>query len=387
MDYRDHLNVLNDGVTPPKDSAMAHELRPNFQPFDWLHSTFECSALDMTHSASDIQKAFDFDNIITTNDRPQSLLDPHSMVNNIHYPRLLSPRVRHAPYIIPRRHRLSLSPVLPPALEALRPPAPAAPPPAPAALPPAPAAPPPAPAVPARAAPSVSLITFGMADLNKVKAAALFQVKCGIFNSSFLPEDDSIIKQMATDCLNAQVCHSVELSAWAKTTPGEEEVTKLCSALVTFRKSMQGLTRSAVLWCYDIHQLLDTEKKVAIKGFIDKLLQNEAFLRGVIKASNFVNRQDVEVPFWIIGMRYHIRQLLCHDRRYKQFIGNNRNIQPLYTFTGVLFKWALSEMSSGTFKDLDFKIADAIEDHKHMVKLFETLTKEQIDALTAGVLD
>ncbi|KAG1849400.1 hypothetical protein F4604DRAFT_1934899 [Suillus subluteus] len=304
MDYHDHLNVLNDGVTPPKDSAMAHELRPNFQPFDWLHSTFECSALDMTHSASDIQKAFDFDNIITTNDRPQSLLDPHSMVNNIHYPRLLSPRVRHAPYIIPRRHCLSLSPVLPPALEALRPPAPAAPPPAPAALPPAPAAPPPAPAVPTRAAPSVSLITFGMADLNKVKAAALFQVKCGIFDSSFLPEDDSIIKQMATDCLNAQV-----------------------------------------------------------------------------------NGQDVEVPFGIIGMRYHIRQLLCHDRRYKQFIGNNRNIQPLYTFTGVLFKWALSEMSSGTFKDLDFKIADAIEDHKHMVKLFETLTKEQIDALTAGVLD
>jgi hypothetical protein len=78
------------------------------------------------------------------------------------------------------------------------------------------------------------LIVFGIGDLNRVKAAALHQVKCGIFNSSFLPKDDSIIKQLATDCLTAQVHHNgksiwavvgrtslieyhhtVELSAWA----------------------------------------------------------------------------------------------------------------------------------------------------------------------------
>jgi hypothetical protein len=50
-----------------------------------------------------------------------------------------------------------------------------------------------------------------------------------------------------------------------------------------------------------------------------------------------------------------------------------------------LFKWALTELSSGAFKDLDFKIVDAITDHDNMVKLFKTLTTKQRDALTASV--
>jgi hypothetical protein len=84
-------------------------------------------------------------------------------------------------------------------------------------------------------------------------------------------------------------------------------------------------------------------------------------------------------------MWYYLRQLLFHDRQYRHFIGNERNLQPLYTYTSVLFKWALTELSSGAFKDLDFKIIDAITDHDNMVKLFKTLTTKQRDALTASV--
>ncbi|KAG2124320.1 hypothetical protein BD769DRAFT_1388856 [Suillus cothurnatus] len=345
----------------PQEDHMMHE-HPN-QSFDWTHSIFECSA-------SDIEKAFDFDNL-TTSERV-----PYSKINDIQYSRLLSPRVRHAPYTVPQRHRpfphqvaeqsegrsqsaahcdLSPSPVLdvpPPAL--------------------APAAPAPVPA---------QVVGFGLADLSKVKAAALFQMKRSVFSTSFLPKDDSVTKTMATNCLNAQVCHSAELAAWATTKAGQDEITKMCNTLIMIRKNMQFLTRSAVLWGYGLHQLLDTEEKEAIKEFVDNLLKNDAFLRGVIK----VNGKDVDIPFGNLAMWYYLRQLLFHDRQYRHFIGNERNLQPLYTYTSVLFKWVLTELSSGAFKDLDFKIIDAIMDHDNMVKLFKTLTTKQRDALTASV--
>lgn len=85
--------------------------------------------------------------------------------------------------------------------------------------PPAPAAPSPMPSpvalvpspVPSTApvpAQTTSSILFDLGDiLSKSKVAALFQLKCDIFDSSFLPKDD-VIKEMATKCLNAAVCHS-----------------------------------------------------------------------------------------------------------------------------------------------------------------------------------
>ncbi|KAG2336115.1 hypothetical protein BDR05DRAFT_953583 [Suillus weaverae] len=224
---------------------------------------------------------------------------------------------------------------------------------------------------------------FSIGDLNRVKAVVLHQVKCGIFNTSFLPKDDLVIKQLATDCLTAQVHHNTELSAWATTTHGAEEITKMCSTLITIRKNMQFLTWSAVLWGYTIHQLLRTETKAAVKIFVGNLIKKDAFLRGVIN----VNGVDVEVPFANVGMQFHIWQLLCYDRRYRQFISENQNVQPLYTFTSVLFKWALSELATGAFKEIDFKIADAFNKHEKMVTLFKTLMKEQIKVLTADVLD
>lgn len=387
-----------------------HVERPN-QTFDWSHSTFE-------NSDSDIQKAFDFGNPVTISDGVE-----HSMIDNVHYTSLFSPRVRHTPYTIPRRHRPSphkatqqgegtsrgmapcdLSPGF--VLNA-PPPAPAAPSPAPAPVPSLVPSPVPSPApstapVPAQTTSSVpaqttslvpaqttslvpaqttSSVFFGLGDLNKSKVKALFQLKCEIFDSSFLPNDD-VIKQMAIKCLNDAVCHSDELLAWSKTADGSNEITRMCSALVTIRKNIQALTRSAVLWGYNLHQLLHTEKEV-VKFFIGDLLDDETFLRGVIN----VNGKDVNIPFGSRAMRHYIRQLLYHDRQYKHFIENKRNIQPLYTYTSVLFKWALTEMSSGVFRELDFKIAEAIKDHDTMVKLFKTLTREQLDALTANILD
>ncbi|KAG1893122.1 uncharacterized protein F5891DRAFT_986188 [Suillus fuscotomentosus] len=159
----------------------------------------------------------------------------------------------------------------------------------------------------------------------------------------------------------SQLKQRYELLAWSKTADGSNEITRMCSALVTIRKNIQALTRSAVLWGYNLHQLLHTEKEV--------------------------NGKDVNIPFGSRAMQHYIHQLLYHDRQYKHFIENKRNIQPLYTYTSVLFKWALTEMSSGVFRELDFKIAEAIKDHDTMVKLFKTLTREQLDALTANILD
>jgi hypothetical protein len=165
-------------------------------------------------------------------------------------------------------------------------------------LAPAPAAPAPVPA---------QVVVFGLAGLSKVKAAALFQMKHSIFSTSFLLKDDLVTKTMATNCLNAQVCHSgkptwvvgclllieyslliAELAAWATTKVGQDEITKMCNTLITIRKNMQFLMCSTILWGHSLHQLLNTEEQEVIKEFFDNLLKNDACLRGVIKVSYFV---------------------------------------------------------------------------------------------------
>jgi hypothetical protein len=69
-----------------------------------------------------------------------------------------------------------------------------------------------------------------------------------------------------------------ELTAWATTKAGQDEITKMCDALIMIRKNMQFLTCSTVLWGHGLYQLLDTEEKEAIKEFVDNLLKNDAFL-------------------------------------------------------------------------------------------------------------
>ncbi|KAG2059877.1 hypothetical protein BDR06DRAFT_1062641 [Suillus hirtellus] len=98
-----------------------------------------------------------------------------------------------------------------------------------------------------------------------------------------------------------------------------------------------------------------------------------------------VNGGNIDIPFANIALLYFIWQLLFHDRQYKQFIGEKQNLQPLFTYTSVLFKWALIEMSTEVFQDIDFKLNKATMEHTTMEDLFKTLTHEQIIVLTTSV--
>ncbi|KAG1739752.1 hypothetical protein EDB19DRAFT_1908769 [Suillus lakei] len=363
-------------VTPSKDMVIVDE-RPD-QPFDWVqHNTF------------------DFDNPVIEGGLP---LGSQSMIDEAYYSCLFSPQVHHAPYTISQRHHHgdlfshtveqgSFVDVVPPAL-GVPPPAPVTPPTTPSPVP----SPVPSPMAAAQTAP---LIIFGLANLSNVKAEALLQMKCSIFDSSFLPSDNSDVERMAKACITAQVSHSTELTAWANTKAGEQEVAKLCTALTTLQKNVKFLTCSVMLWGYDLHQLMHTESKHAMKKFVESLVTNNSFLRGVITACHFflflindcscyflqVSRENVDIPFGNVAVLYYIRQLLFHNRQYKQFIDMKQNLQPLFTYTSVLFKWALTEMSSGVFKDLDVKLTEATMEHTVM----ETLLEEQHCALTASV--
>lgn len=215
------------------DHGLPHQPPPSQptsqDPFDWMHN------------------AFDFDNPVIEGGPPisQSTVDLQA-----YYSHLSSPRVRLAPYITSqRRHRRDRplshptaveqgeegpsqgvafngpSPVLrgvpPPTLVTASPAPFPAPPPAPSPLPPpaqflAISAPSPAPAASTQTVPAVPSIFFGLSDLDEVKAQALFQMKCSILNSSFLPKDSSDVARMAKVCINAQVSHSRRSldSAW-----------------------------------------------------------------------------------------------------------------------------------------------------------------------------
>ncbi|KAG1724457.1 uncharacterized protein EDB91DRAFT_1087468 [Suillus paluster] len=308
-------------MTPSEDMVIMHE-HPD-QPFDWVrHNTF------------------DFDNPVIEGGPP--LLGSQSMLNEAYYSQLSSPRHHHCDifsHAVEQGEGSSQSAAFdnPPPVPGVLPPAPVTPSPAP---PPVPSpVPPPAPSPVLSSAPAaqpVPSIMFGLADLGDVKAKALLQMKRSIFDSSFLPSDNLDVERMARACITAQVSHSIELTAWATTKAGKKEIVKLCTALTTLRKNIQFLTRSAMLWGYGLHQLMHMESKQEVKKFVKSLIQDDFFLRGVINAP-------------------------------------------------VLFKWALTEMSSGEFKDLDFKLTKATMEHVAMETLFNTLSDEQRCALTANV--
>jgi len=145
-------------------------------------------------------------------------------------------------------------------------------------------------------------VVFGVADLSKVKSAALFQMKCTIFINSFFL-DVATVGKMARKCMDAKVshdgkllkltirdCHWLswcvdDLVAWSKTSDSELEVSKLCKALGTIKKNIQFLSHSAVLWGYDPHYLLMEKPKKEVKEFVCRLIKNNIFLFGVIDAS------------------------------------------------------------------------------------------------------
>ncbi|KAG2348644.1 hypothetical protein BDR05DRAFT_996016 [Suillus weaverae] len=126
---------------------------------------------------------------------------------------------------------------------------------------------------PMAAVQTMPLIVFGLADLSDVNAEALLQMKFKIFNSSFLPSDNSDVEEMAKACMTAQVSHSAELTTWSKTKAGKKEIAKLCTTLTTLRKNIQFLACSAVLWGYDIHLLMHTEGKHIVKKFVKSLIK------------------------------------------------------------------------------------------------------------------
>ncbi|KAG1734379.1 uncharacterized protein EDB91DRAFT_1250892 [Suillus paluster] len=356
-------------MTPSEDMVIMHE-HPD-QPFDWVrHNTF------------------DFDNPVIEGGPP--LLGSQSMLNEAYYSQLSSPQVHHAPYTISqwRHHRDIFSHAVEQGEGSSQsaafdnpPPVPGVPPPT--LVTPSPTPPPvPSPVLSSvPAAQPVPSIMFGLADLGDVKAKALLQMKRSIFDSSFLPSDNSDVERMARACITAQVSHSIELTAWATMKAGKKEIVKLCTALTTLRKNIQFLTRSAMLWGYGLHWLMHMESKQEVKKFVKSLIQDDFFLRGVINPHHLfsflvddrscyfiqVNGTNVDIPFGNVAILYYIQQLLFHDRQYKHHIGMKQNLRPL------------------EFKDLDFKLTEATTEHVAMEMLFNTLSDEQHCALTASV--
>ncbi|KAG1812250.1 uncharacterized protein BJ212DRAFT_1301749 [Suillus subaureus] len=138
---------------------------------------------------------------------------------------------------------------------------------------------------------SCTSVVFSVADLSKVKSAALFQMKCTIFINTFFL-DAATIRKMAHQCMDAEVSH-------------------------------------------------------------DKKPKKELFL---------------------------------HDRKYINYIGQDQDIQHLLNFIGVLFKWALSELSTGKFKDQDFKMNKKTHEYpKELKKLFDAMPIEHHNALVRSI--
>ncbi|KAG2124735.1 hypothetical protein BD769DRAFT_1669217 [Suillus cothurnatus] len=124
----------------------------------------------------------------------------------------------------------------------------------------------PSPVVPKALSP-IPVALLHVADLSKVKSAALFQMKCTIFINSFFL-DVATVGKMARKCMDAKVSHDDDLVTWSKTSDGEFEVSKLCKALGTIKKNIQFLSHSVVLWGYDLHYILMEKPKKEVKEFV-----------------------------------------------------------------------------------------------------------------------
>ncbi|KAG1726171.1 uncharacterized protein EDB91DRAFT_1086850 [Suillus paluster] len=206
------------------------------------------------------------------------------------------------------------------------------------------------PPTPTTLSPAISII-FGLADLPS----------CTIFANSFFL-DTATVGTMANECMDAVVLHDDDLIAWSKTLGGKSEVSKLSKAFGMIKKNIQFLSCSAVLWGYGLHSLLMEKPKKEVKEFIQGT--------------------KVEVTFGNITICNFVRQLLFHDRKYVDYIGQDRNIQHLLNFVGVAFNWVLDELSTGVFKIQDLKMNEKTLNYsEELEKLFNTMPIEHRNAL------
>ncbi|KAG1890770.1 hypothetical protein F4604DRAFT_1913560 [Suillus subluteus] len=185
---------------------------------------------------------------------------------------------RHTPYIASNRYSNRLTPRdighgegpshsamqgLPPPVPDAQPVTPVVPPTAPTALSPA----------PQLVSTSFIPVIFGITDISKVKSAALLQMKCKVFTNSFF-EDVDTVKNMAQQSMDAVISHDIDLVAWSKTEKGKSEVDKLSKAFGTIKKTIQTLSRSAVLWGYDLHYILMMEPPKEVKKIVCGLVKH-----------------------------------------------------------------------------------------------------------------
>lgn len=92
------------------------------------------------------------------------------------------------------------------------------------------------------------------------------------------------------------------------------------------------------------------------------------------------------VTFANTTIRYFVRQLLFHDRKYINYIGEDRNIKHLFIYVGVLFKWVFSELSGGVFKDRNFTMDDKMKEFKtELTALFNAIPAKDRGALLKSI--
>lgn len=261
---------------------------------DWAHGLFDvCETGDQVEGGHSVS--------------PQPARNQHNF-NRLRYHRTLN---RHTPYTTSNRHDSYL---IPHNIEHREGPSNSAPqsvlPLVPDAQPVTPVVPPPAPTVLSPVPDTLQSVSstfipviFRVSKLPKVTSGALFRMKCTIFINCFFADADTVQK-MAQSSMNAEISNDgkllkfsawelspmtwsvVELVAWSKTKDGRLEVDKLCKVLGTIKKNIQFLSRSAVLWGYDLHNALMMKHAKEVKKIINCLVKDKRFIFGVIDASH-----------------------------------------------------------------------------------------------------
>jgi Domain of unknown function (DUF6532) len=146
---------------------------------------------------------------------------------------------------------------------------------------------------------------------------------------------------------------------------------------------------------------LATQPQAEIVRIIDQLLDNDAFLNGSINVSHTpycsklnaygftdqVGGQMIVVPFGHSALRYFIKHILFYNLNFQQYVNDtNRNIGPLLAFVGTLFRWALQELSTGTFLQSAFDLSPArIAVDEGLYNVYTALSSEVRDALIADI--
>jgi hypothetical protein len=95
----------------------------------------------------------------------------------------------------------------------------------------------------------------------------------------------------------------------------------------------------------------------------------------------------VVVPFGHSALRYFIKHVLFYNLNFQQYVNDtNRNIGPLLAFVATLFRWALQELSTGTFLQSSFDLSAArIAVDDGFSKVYTELSSEVREALIADI--